>query len=130
MMAINSLSLLYELLESANGFVTTEPPANIADNLPALILEGSAPTKVTNYENPGRGATVTYTLTALAETDEEAWGLIDSAYTLLWESRNKPTHYGWVPYLDEIAAPHLVASTQTAQKIFQYTAVVRAVIRK
>lgn len=128
--AFNVLGLLYELLKDVGGFVTTEPPSDIADRLPALIVEASAPVKVANFERPGAGLTVSFAVTALAESDEEAFALIDEAYTALWERRNVPTKWGWVPYLAETQAPALVASPQAADQVFQYSCSFDCVMRK
>lgn len=128
--AFNTLGLLYELLKDQALFVTTEPPSDISYRLPALIISAGTPQKVTNFERPGAGATVSFTLTALAEDDEEAFDLCDSAYSAMWDRRNEVTKFGWIPYLMEVQAPMLVSSTQTADGVFQYTCVFSCVMRK
>lgn len=130
MVAFNSLNLFFELLRDVEAFVTTEPPSDIADRLPALIIESSAPVQVKNVEHPGSGALVSVTLNAVAGTDEQAWELIDSAYTRLWESKHKVTRWGWVVRCEDVEAPFLVRSEQTAQNLYQYTCALQCVIRK
>lgn len=128
--AFNTLGLLYELLKDQPAFVTTEPPADITNRLPALIIEADAPAAVSNLIRPGAAANVSFTITALAENDQESFSLCNRAYSALWDSRHEVTRWGWVTHLSEVQAPFLVASAQSAQGIFPYACALDAVIRK
>lgn len=128
--AINVLSLLHSLLAKTPAFVTTEPPADIAKRLPALIVESSAHAPVQNLARPGAAGQATVALNALASTDAEAFALIDQAYTALWDAVNRPTPYGWITHLRDIQPPMLVSSDASAQGIFQYSCLFQAIIRK
>lgn len=128
--AFNVLNLLYELMRDQQCFVTTQPPSDIADRLPALIISSDAPVKVANFERPGAGAVVQAVFTAVAETDEVAFGLADSAYSAMWDKRHVLTRWGWVPSIREVQAPALVVSEQTADNLYQYQFVLDLVIRK
>lgn len=128
--AFNILGLLYELLKDQAVFVTTDPPSDLADRLPALIIEASSPVKVANLDRPGAGITVSFTITALSEDDEEAFNVCDAAYSALWDKKHMPTRWGWIPYLRETQAPILVQSTRQADRLFQYSCSFTCVMRK
>lgn len=128
--AFNTLGLLYALLEDQSAFVTTQPPADIANRLPALVIEASAPIMVTNRSTPGAAAEVAFTLTALSEEDTLAFELCDSAYSSIWDSLQKVTRWGWITHLEETKAPFLMDSPQAADDVYQYMCALEAIIRK
>lgn len=128
--SFNTLNLFYDLLKDQDAFVTTSPPSDIATRLPALIIEASAPLMVQNHRNPGHGAVATVTISAIAEDDEVAFALADSAYSALWESKNRVTKWGWVSRLVEVQGPFLSSSELAAGHLFQYTAAVQCFMRK
>lgn len=128
--SFNVLGLVYELLKDQKAFVTSQPPADLARRLPALIIGSDAPQMVQNYRSPGSGAKVQVVLTAVSGEDEGAFALIDSAYSAMWDRKHKTTRWGWVSYIEEVQAPALVVSDQAAGHLFQYQSVLNLIIRK
>lgn len=128
--SFNVLGLVYELLKDQKAFVTSQPTADLAQRLPALIISSDAPQKVRNYRHPGAGAKVQVVLTAVSENDRGAFALIDSAYSAMWDRKHETTRWGWVSWIEEVQAPALVVSDQTAGHLFQYQCVLNLIIRK
>lgn len=128
--AFNSLGLIYDLLKDLDAFITYQPPSDIAQRLPALIIESAPPVKITNYSEAGSGALATITLTALTDDFDSSFELCNAAYSKLWDKRHMVTKWGWVAGLKDVQAPFLNASEQVADHIVQFNCAVEVVIRK
>lgn len=130
MKTIDTLGIIEHHLKDLSSTLYFQPPTDLLNHLPALIVEQSPPTHFSNnVPNPALSAKATISISALATRRKEALAACSEAFGRLFDSVHEVTELGWISRCTETQQPHLSAHQYEASTLFQYSAAVQVIFR-